>query len=298
MTEPPAVSQAHEFDDGIRMVLAPNAGPMTHWGTNSYIVGEGEVAIIDPGPECNSHLQALLDATAGETITHILVTHAHLDHSELARSLSQATGAPVLGFGPANAGQSAIMAALAVGGLSGGGEGVHEDFLPDEYLIDGDHVHGCGWSLKVLHTPGHFAGHLAFALGDRMITGDHVMSWSSSLVSPPDGDIQAFLGTSERLIDYEPSRLYPAHGAPIDDPGDRLSWLINHRKSRETSILEALGPIPKKIGSITAQVYTDIAPEMLPAAERNVFAHLVDLWERNIVTAEPSLSTDAGFLLT
>lgn len=243
---------------GLRMVLAPNPSPMTHWGTNTFILGEGDVAVIDPGPDSAAHLAALQTATRGETVSHILVTHAHLDHSPLARRLADQTGAPIYAFGAATDGRSATMARLAAEGLAGGGEGVDTEFRPDEALADGDVVKGAGWQLSVLHTPGHFAGHLGFAMGNVLISGDHVMDWSSSLVSPPDGDLTAFMATSERLRDHGFDRLYPSHGGPIDQPQERLTWLIQHRLKREAAIREALQSTPQSVRALTARVYTDI----------------------------------------
>ena len=294
MTQPDA-GVVQTVAPGLRCILAPNPGPMTHWGTNTFVLGEGEVAVIDPGPADPAHLAALLNAVSGETVTHILVTHAHADHSPLARDLAQRTGAPVLGFGPPNAGRSENMTRLAEEGLSGGGEGVDHDFRPDQAIAGGDRVEGAGWSLEVLHTPGHFAGHLAFAFEHGVISGDHVMDWSSSLVSPPDGDIAAFMATSARLRDLGAARLFPGHGRPIEAPADRLNWLIEHRRAREAAIIDALTTAPQSVPAITARVYTDIPQAMLPAAARNVFAHLIDLVERNLATAAPSLSAKAHF---
>lgn len=292
---PPDPGNVKSPAPGLRCILAPNPSPMTHWGTNTFILGEGDVAVIDPGPEDEAHLQALIKATAGETITHILITHAHGDHSPLSRKLSERTGAPVLGFGPPEAGRSETMASLVRAGLAGGGEGVDAAFRPDQTIKDGDRVSGDSWSVDVMHTPGHFAGHLAFGFTEGVISGDHVMDWSSSLVSPPDGDITAFMDTSQRLLGHGAKQLFPGHGAPILQPAERLEWLIDHRKSRETAILNALSPVPQTIPAITAAVYVDIAPELLPAAARNVFAHLIDLVDRNLAEAIPKLSTEAKF---
>ena len=283
------------LEDRVRRVLAPNPGAMTYWGTNTYVLGEGRLAIIDPGPNSDAHFQSVMEATAGETITHIMVTHAHADHSPLARRLSQVTGAPVFGFGPASAGRSDLMERLAQEGHAGGGEGVDDDFRPDIKLHDGDMVTGENWEINVLHTPGHFAGHLSFAFEDKLFCGDHIMDWSSTLVSPPDGDIAAFMSTSERLRGYGASRLYPGHGAPIDAVDARLKWLIEHRRSREASILRELSGGPKSLSDITKNAYTDVPSKVLPMASRNVFAHLIDLVERNLVIAEPKLSMKAHF---
>lgn len=291
----PAFGTAIKVSDGVRLVLASNPGPMTHWGTNTYILGEGDVAIIDPGPESAAHFDALLAATKGETITHILVTHAHADHSPLARRLSKSTGAPVYGFGPPTAGRSAVMQRFAEIGVLGGGEGVDHGFCPDVELAEGDVVQGAGWDLNILHTPGHFAGHLAFAHGDMIFSGDHVMDWSSTLISPPDGDLGAFMSTSERLKNYGASRLLPGHGAPIEAVEARLEWLIEHRLSREAAIILALRRKPSTLQAITERVYPDAPQNVLPAAARNVFAHLIDLVDKNRVEALPSLSTQAQF---
>jgi glyoxylase-like metal-dependent hydrolase (beta-lactamase superfamily II) len=291
----PEPGVAQDIATGLRLVLAPNPGPMTHWGTNTFLLGEGEVAVVDPGPADPRHLAAILKATAGERVTHILVTHAHADHSALAGELSRRTGAPVHGFGPPDAGRSEVMTRIAAEGLVGGGEGVDRDFRPDRTVGDGDRIDGAGWSVEVLHTPGHFAGHLAFRWGDTLLSGDHVMDWSSSLVSPPDGDIAAFMSTCHRLRDLGAGRLLPGHGGAIEDPGARLDWLISHRRAREAAILEQLSSDPEPIRAIAERVYTDIPAAMLPAAERNVFAHLIDLVVRSLAVAEPSLSADARY---
>lgn len=280
---------------GLRMVLAPNAGPMTHWGTNTFLIGESDIAVIDPGPESEPHLKALLRASGSGRITHILVTHAHADHSPLARRLSHVTGAPVLAYGRPEAGRRAIMERLARAGLAGGGEGVDLDFAPDIEIRAGARIEGAGWTFEALHTPGHFAGHLAFRWGDYLFSGDHVMDWSSSLVSPPDGDIAAFMETTRMLRNLDVARFYPAHGGALDDPASRLDWLISHRMKRETAILHALDGSPQSIDALTARIYSETPAPMIPAARRNVFAHLIDLVERNMAVAEPQLAPDAGF---
>lgn len=281
--------------DQVRLLLAPNPGPMTHWGTNTYILGRGHVAVIDPGPDSPAHLAAILRATENEVISHILVTHAHADHSPLARRLSEVTGAPVSGFGPAEAGRSTLMAALAETDVLEGGEGRDEAFQPDVLLSNGDKIAGEDWRLDVLHSPGHFAGHLSFVFDGCIFSGDHVMDWSSTLISPPDGDLGAFMATCETLKSSGAARLYPGHGGPIDAVEDRLNWLINHRLSREASILRTLSAKPLSLQMITERVYTDVPRKVLPAAARNVFAHLIDLVERNLITATPRLSTKAQF---
>ncbi len=286
-----------DLEDQVRLLLAPNPGPMTHWGTNTYLLGRDHVAVIDPGPDSTEHLAAILKATAGEAISHIFVTHAHADHSPNARALSEKTGAPILGFGPAHAGRSTLMTRLAGSDALEGGEGRDDLFDPDVQLIDGDTVSGEGWHLEVLHTPGHFAGHLSFVFENQIFSGDHIMDWSSTLISPPDGDLGAFMKTCEMLKGKQAKRLYAGHGGPIDAVEERLDWLIHHRLARETAILETLSHRALTLQAITERVYTDVPQHVLPAAARNVFAHLIDLFERNLVTASPSMSTKAQFTL-
>lgn len=285
------------LEPGLRRLLAPNPSPMTHWGTNTYVLGEGAVTVIDPGPALPAHYDALLAGLApGETVARLLVTHAHLDHSPLARPLAEATGAPVLAFGRAEDGRSEVMERLAAQGLSGGGEGVDTSFAPDVTLTDGDRIAlGDGRSLEVLHTPGHMAGHLSFALGDAVFTGDHVMGWASTLISPPDGDLAAFLASCQRLLLRDDRIYYSAHGAPIEAPAARLAWLIAHRKTRESHILAELATGPATIRALAHAIYTDTPPALIPAAERNIFAHLIDLTSRNRVRATPQLAPSATF---
>lgn len=286
-----------ELEPGLRLVLAPNPSPMTHWGTNTYLLGTGPIAVVDPGPDHPAHLAAVLGALGGAPVAAILVTHAHRDHSPLAPRLARETGAPILAFGPPEAGRSPLMAALAAEGDLGGGEGVDTGFRPDATLEDGDRIDLGDIVLEVLHTPGHFAGHLAFALGDAVFTGDHVMEWASTLVSPPDGDVAQFMDTSARLRDRGDRVCYPGHGAPVRDPAGRLTWLMDHRRAREAAILDALATGPATLPEIAARAYRDVPYAMLPAAARNVLAHLVDLAARGVVTPDPALSTTARFRL-
>lgn len=295
----PPVGVLEQLEPGIRRILAPNPSPMTYWGTNTYVVGEGQVAVIDPGPDEPAHLQAILDGLLpGEEVSHILVTHAHLDHSPLARPLSEATGAPVLAYGDALAGRSDVMTDLVAGGLTSGGEGVDAGFRPDETLADGERIHGDGWHLDTIWTPGHFANHLCFAFADAVFTADHVMGWASSLVSPPDGDLTAFMASCRKLAARSDRIYYPGHGTPVADPAARITWLITHRLGRETQILDTLALGPGTVSSLTEAIYTDTPAALIPAARRNVFAHLIDLTTRGLTRAEPGLSEAADFSLT
>ncbi|MCI2398189.1 MBL fold metallo-hydrolase [Aliiroseovarius subalbicans] len=296
MNNAPPVGILQRLEPGIRRILAPNPSPMTFWGTNTYVVGEGRVAVIDPGPALPAHYDAILGGlNHGEVISHILVTHAHLDHSPLARPLSEATGAPVLAYGDATAGRSAVMRDLVARGMASGGEGVDRDFNPDSCVADGDILDFGDWRMQAIWTPGHFANHMSFALEDAVFTADHVMGWASSLVSPPDGDLTAFMASCRRLAAREDRIYYPGHGAPVTDPAARVNWLIQHRLGREAEILAALDGPPQDIPSLTRRIYTETPKALLPAAARNVFAHLIDLTTRDLVRPAPMLDFTAKF---
>ncbi|TBN41068.1 MBL fold metallo-hydrolase [Paracoccus subflavus] len=277
----------------LRCIRAPNASPLTGPGTNTFLLGHEAVAVIDPGPDDPPHLDAIVRAGDGR-ISHILVTHAHLDHSAGARRLAQMTGAPVLAFGDATAGRSPLMRRLAAEGITGGGEGLDHGFAPDVTLRDGDRVEGADWVLSVLHTPGHSGGHLAFGWGDRILCGDVVMGWSSTIISPPDGDLSDYLRTLDRLAEARARQLLPAHGAPIDDPAARLADLAAHRRERTVQILAALSQGPANAETLARRIY-DIAPPLLPAATRNVLAHLLALADLGAVVPRGELHPRAEF---
>lgn len=282
---------------GIRRLLAPNPSPMTGPGTNGYVIGEGEVAVVDPGPDDDRHLSAWLEVLAGETVSHVVVTHAHLDHSALARRLAAAVGAPVLGFGRPEAGRSPIMERLARCEGLAGGEGVDAAFVPDAVLADGDRIAGKGWDIEVVHIPGHFAGHLAFVVGDVVLTGDHVLGWTSTLISPPDGDLRQFLASCDRLGRIGARAFLPGHGAPIAEPAARLDWLVRHRMQREAQILTELRGGASSLGELVARLYGDTPPALRPAAARNVLAHLIALVEDGRAVAHPAPGTAAEYRL-
>ncbi|GGH40269.1 Glyoxylase, beta-lactamase superfamily II [Cribrihabitans marinus] len=292
----PPVGQPVRLEPRLRRILAPNPSPMTFRGTNTYLVGDRDLAVIDPGPEDPAHLAAILSALEpGQSVSHIIVTHSHLDHSPLARPLAARTGAQVLAFGGPEAGRSAVMRRLAATGLSGGGEGVDLGFAPDATVADGDDIDGDGWTLEVLHTPGHLGNHIALAWEGACFSGDHVMGWASSLVSPPDGDLTDFMASCRRLRARDWRVFHPGHGAPVTDAAARLDWLIGHRLSREAAILEALADGPADAATLTARIYTETPAALLPAARRNVIAHLVDLKMKNRVVPTDDLTADAQF---
>jgi len=285
-----------QLQPGLRRILAPNPSPMTHRGTNTYILGDRDVAVIDPGPLSDSHLRAILAALSPDQhISHIIVTHSHLDHSPLAAPLAKRTGAPILAFGGPEAGRSPVMTQLAAQGMAGGGEGIDAAFRPDIELADQDRVEGDGWALEVIHTPGHLGNHIALGWGDVCFTADHVMGWASSLVSPPDGDLTDFMASCHKLRARSWSVFHAGHGAPITDPAGRLDWLIGHRQAREAQILDTLSQAPGTARDLAHRIYSDTPPALLPAAERNVFAHLVDLTGKRRVAPNGALGIQAEF---
>lgn len=281
-----------------RSLLAPNPSPLTFRGTNTHIVGSGRVAVIDPGPEDDRHLAAILAALdPGERVDHILVTHPHRDHSALAARLSAATGAPVHAYGKAEDGRSPRMAALAAQGMSAGGDGLDISFAPDARMADGDRLVGPDWELVALHTPGHLGAHLCLAAGEALFSGDHVMGWSTSVIAPPDGDMGHYMQSLDRL-DRPDWRLFlPGHGDPISDPQRRVQDLIAHRRTREGQVLAALEPGPATASAVAHDLYPDIAPTLLAAAMRNVLAHLLDLLGKNQVLADGPITPETPFRL-
>lgn len=283
----------------IRCITAPNPSPLTGEGTNTYILGRGRVAVIDPGPEDDAHLDAILASlTPDEVISHILITHPHLDHSALAPRLARHANAPTLGFGRATDGRTAVMQSLADAGFSGGGEGLDLHFTPDLTLQDGDWVTGDGWSLQALHTPGHLGSHLCFASDQVLFSGDHVMGWSTSVVSPPDGDMGAYMASLHRMAGQDWSQFLPGHGPAVTDPRHRLSDLIRHRQGREADILTALQDGPADSAALTGRIYAALDPKLFPAARRNVLAHLIDLHDKGQIAAQGMLGPDTPFRLT
>ena len=290
----PTAGLAETIAPDLRRVLAPNPSPMTWRGTNTYLLGRDRITVIDPGPDDPTHLAALLRAVKGEVVSHIIVTHSHLDHSPLARRLGALTGAPVLGFGPSTAGRSAVMQALVADGYDGGGEGVDEGFTPDILVADGGVIDTPSGALRVLHTPGHMGNHICLRWGDAVFSGDLVMGWATSLISPPDGDVADFMASCARLRAEGAAVLYPGHGAPVTAPADRIDWLMAHRAERRAQVLAALD-VPRDVAGLTAAIYTDVAPALWPIAARNVFAQLVELDGAGLVAADPRLSPDATF---
>jgi len=262
----------------VRRLLAPNPSPFTYTGTQTYIVGDGEVAVIDPGPDLPDHLEALLAALAGERVKAILVTHNHRDHSPAARRLREATGAPVLGGAPLAIEDDGPRADAAF----------DPDYRPDRILADGETLSGPGWTLCAVATPGHTSNHLCFALPEAgaLFTGDHVMGWSTTVVAPPDGDMAAYMASLERLLARDDRVYYPAHGPAVDDPRDHVARLIEHRRMREGQIMGQLGLGEGRIETMVPIIYPDLDPRLYPAAGLSVLAHLLDLEKRGLAARQ------------
>lgn len=293
----PPIGVAEEIADGLRRIVAPNPSHMTYRGTNTYLLGNRNLALIDPGPDHPEHLEAILSAVGGATVQCIIVTHSHLDHSPLAEKVSAHTKAPVLAYGDSSSGRSAIMTSLCASGYVGGGEGVDPWFTPDRQVTDGELFFGSEWELKILHTPGHMGNHICIKWQDAVFSGDLVMGWASSLVSPPDGDLSDFMASCQRLLDEKPSTLYPGHGAPVSPAKERVKWLMDHRETRTQEILKALSHGKKSMQELTAEIYAGTPKHLHPAATRNLFAHLIDLQQKGAVTSDPDLRLDAVFSL-
>jgi glyoxylase-like metal-dependent hydrolase (beta-lactamase superfamily II) len=292
----PPIGIAQTLEPGLRRIVAPNPSPMTYRGTNTYLLGTRALAVIDPGPADEAHLAAILGAVdAAQYISHIIVTHTHLDHSPLAKPLAAHTGAPVYAFGDAKAGRSEVMKTLAAAGTVGGGEGIDDGFRPDHEVADAQTIAGADWTLEVLHTPGHIGNHISLAWGDACLTADHVMGWAASLVSPPDGDLSDFMTSCTRLQARKWRVFYPGHGAPVQDPAERLAWLVAHRRGREAAILDALGQGAATASELALQIYTETPAALQTAATRNVLAHLIDLHGRGLVHLDGPLNETASF---
>lgn len=275
----------------IRRIVAPNPSPFTWHGTGTYVIGEGNVAVVDPGPDLPEHVDALLAALDGETITHLLVTHTHRDHSPACRPVQAATGAPTYGFGRHGIGR--IEPGVQVE------EGADKDFEPDVRVAHGDVVSGDGWSVECVHTPGHTSNHICYQLREHkaLFSGDHVMGWSTTIISPPDGDIASYLASLELLLDRDDACYWPTHGACIREPKPLVQALIDHRLERADEIRACLADGVHEIAAMVLRMYADIPEFMHRAAARSVFSTLIYLIERGEVSCEGELHVSSRFVL-
>jgi glyoxylase-like metal-dependent hydrolase (beta-lactamase superfamily II) len=273
----------------LRRLTASNPGPFTFTGTNTYIIGTGDVMVIDPGPEDQAHLHALQMALQGESVTHILVTHTHKDHSPLARQLKEKTGAKVYAEGVHRAMRAWEEEQLAPLEASN-----DLSFEPDRTLSDGEKLAGSGFTLEAIATPGHTANHMAFALNDeQLFSGDHIMAWSTSIVAPPDGSMHAYVDSLKKIAAREWGVIWPGHGGPIHDAALTITRTIAHRERRERQIMAALKSGPLSVFAIVEKIYTHLDKPMHGAASLSVFAHLEDLCARGYVDANPGVTLSA-----
>ena len=269
---PDHVEQLHPL---VRRMLADNPSPYTFHGTQTYIVGVREVAVIDPGPALDAHVDAILDATALEEIVAIVCTHTHRDHSPAAALLKQATGAPIIGCAPLTLADDGPRADAAF----------DTDYEPDSVLADGETLVGTGWTLQAIATPGHTSNHLCYALpeAEALFSGDHVMGWSTTVVSPPDGDMRAYMASLDRLAARDDCIYYPGHGDPIASPQRFVRATAGHRRQREGQILRLLAEAPQPVPAMVGRMYAGLDPRLTGAAGRSVLAHLLDLEARSAV---------------
>jgi glyoxylase-like metal-dependent hydrolase (beta-lactamase superfamily II) len=282
--------QVAELSPLLRRITADNPSLFTFKGTNTYIVGRGTVAIVDPGPDLPAHTQAILDAVAGETVSHIIVTHTHMDHSPGVPALVAATGALTYGFGPHGAGVRRTWPFSSP-------EGGDTSFQPDRRIADGETIEGEGWTLQALHTPGHISNHLCFSLREEnsLLSGDHVMGWSTSVVSPPDGDMADYMDSLKLLIGRPETIYWPGHGGPIRDPQPFVAAFIAHREEREVQILALLADGPQTIPAMVRTMYADVPETLHRAAARSVLSHLLRMVEDGRIAAEGEVGPDAFY---
>ncbi len=276
----------------IRRVVARNPGPFTFMGTGTYIVGRGEVAVIDPGPDLPEHLEAILAALEpGERVTHILVTHHHSDHSPLARPLKARTGAAIYGCAVGAAAEESTIRTEA---------GADFDFAPDVSLCGGGQVlEGPGWTLEAVATPGHTSNHICFALKEEnaLFSGDHIMGWSTTVITPPDGDMTDYMESLERVKARDFDVLWPTHGPPIREVTPFIEAYAAHRRAREAQVLAAVGEGYERIVDMVPKLYAETDPRLHPAAARSVLGHMIDLVRRGKVATDGPPSIDSRYRL-
>lgn len=276
---------------GIRRVIAENPSPFTLYGTGTYILGRGEVAVIDPGPADGAHIAKLLEALEGETISHILITHTHMDHSPGCRLLQAHTDAKSYAYGPHGAGKLEQGVPVEEGG--------DMEFEPDELVRDGDVLTGGDWSVECVFTPGHTSNHMCYQLRESkaLFTGDHVMGWSTSIISPPDGDMGAYIASLDRLLERDDAVYWPTHGPCIDDPKPHVQAFIEHRLARERQIISCIEQGVHRIEDMVPMMYTELPEFMYPAAARSVLASMEHLVGNGALKADGGVQLDAAYQL-
>lgn len=289
----PRYGEVVEVAPMIRRVVAENPSKFTYRGTGTYIVGSGEVAVIDPGPQHDAHRDALDAALAGQRVVAILVTHCHADHSPLAAWLRAETGAPTVAFGPhltpPDADADVDLFRETGDAPARIEESVDRAFVPDVHVADDEvAASGDGWTLTAVHTPGHTANHLCFALAEQraLFTGDHIMGWSTTVIGPPDGDMRAYFDSLHKVRGRDDATFWPTHGAPVTDTRPFLDAFIAHRLDREAQVLAAVRAGASSIKEMVERLYADVRPELHSPASRSVLAHLVKLTDDAVVTTD------------
>ena len=276
-------ARLEQLEPAIGRLLAHNPSAFTYYGTQTYLVGERELAVIDPGPDLPEHLDALEQAIAGRPVAAIMCTHTHRDHSPAARPLAERTGAPIVGCAPLSLETVGPRADASFDG----------DYVPDRVLADGESIEIDGAALTAVATPGHTSNHLCFAFGDALFTGDHVMGWSTTVVVPPDGDMAAYMASLDELRQRDDRIYYPAHGPAVTNPQRYVRHLVGHRMQREKQILDLVREKPRPIPDIVANAYPGLDPRLVAAAGGSVLAHLVDLERRGLVEHQGDAWTTA-----
>lgn len=275
--------------EGVERLTAPNPSPFTFHGTNTYIVGQKSVCVIDPGPDNDAHFDGLMVALQGREVTHIAVSHTHRDHSPLARRLKQRTGAVIVAEGPHRPSRP-----LFEGEVNPFAESADSDFVPDLALVDGQTVEGDGWRLTAVHTPGHTANHAAFALEGTgiLFSADHVMAWATSIVAPPDGAMGDYMASLDRLLERQDRLYFPGHGGPVSEPQAFVRALRTHRRLRERAVLERIRKGDRLISDMVKVIYATTDPRLHGAAALSVLAHIEDLVEKGLIATDgpPKLS--------
>jgi glyoxylase-like metal-dependent hydrolase (beta-lactamase superfamily II) len=269
-------ARLEQLERGIARLLAHNPSAFTYYGTQSYLVGEREVAVVDPGPDLPEHLDALTAAIGGRRVVAIMCTHTHRDHSPAAAPLAERTGAPIVGCGP--------LALETVGPRADAS--FDGDYAPDRVLADGEAIEVDAMPVTAVATPGHTSNHLCFAYGDALFTGDHVMGWSTTVIFPPDGDMADYMASLDKLRRRSDRVYYPAHGPAVTNPAQYVRHLVGHRMQREKQILSLVSEQPRTIPEIVAGAYPGLDPRLVTAAGGSVLAHLLDLERRGLVGQE------------
>jgi glyoxylase-like metal-dependent hydrolase (beta-lactamase superfamily II) len=280
-----------EVAPGIRRVIANNPSPFTLYGTGTYILGTGSVAVVDPGPPDPDHIQAILDATRGEEISHVLVTHTHMDHSPGCRLLGEHTAAKTYAYGPHGYGKLEEGVPVEEGG--------DMEFDPDVMVRHGDVIEGGDWSVECVYTPGHTSNHVCFQLRAQkaLFTGDHVMGWSTSIISPPDGDMTAYMRSLDLLLTRDDRVYWPTHGPSIDAPREHVTAFIAHRREREDQIVACVKEGIGVIQDMVPVMYTDTPEFMYPAAARSVLAAIQRLVDIGTLVTDGSIALDGHYRL-